>query len=150
MLDIPVFHDDQHGTAIITGAALPTRLRSRKNRIAEIRVVVCGAGAAAIACAEFYVTMGVARKNIRLVDRTGVVARRPAENMNPYKARFALATEPAPFSDAVRDRMSSLASRARTCSPRHAFHMRNGPVVSPAQPPIPRSATSLRGRPAAT
>ena len=103
MLDIPVFHDDQHGTAIITGAALLNALEISGKRIGEIRVVVCGAGAAAIACAEFYVTMGAARENIRLVDRTGVVHEGRRENMNPYKARFALATDARTLSDAVRD-----------------------------------------------
>src|SRR5512136_1016885 len=69
-LDIPVFHDDQHGTAIITGAALLNALGITGRAIGTARIVVSGAGAAAIACAEFYVLMGAARGNIRLVDTT--------------------------------------------------------------------------------
>jgi malate dehydrogenase (oxaloacetate-decarboxylating)(NADP+) len=103
MLDIPVFHDDQHGTAIITGAALLNALEITGKRVDEITVVVSGAGAAAIACAEFYVTMGAARGNIRLVDRTGVIHRSRRENMNPYKERFALETDERSLADAVRD-----------------------------------------------
>src|SRR3990172_190265 len=81
ILQIPVFHDDQHGTAIITGAALLNALEMSGKRIGDVKVVVCGAGAAAIACSEFYVTMGAARRNIRMVDTKGVVYRGRRENM---------------------------------------------------------------------
>ncbi len=101
-LDIPVFHDDQHGTAIITGAALLNALEISGKKIGDIKVVVSGAGAAAIACAEFYVTMGAERKNIRLVDTKGVVYAGRQENMNPYKERFAAATDERTLADAVR------------------------------------------------
>ena len=102
MLDIPVFHDDQHGTAIITGAALLNALELTGREIAGIKVVVCGAGAAAIACAEFYVTMGVSRDGIRLVDTKGVVYSGRRDNMNPYKQRFAVSTEERTLADAVK------------------------------------------------
>jgi malate dehydrogenase (oxaloacetate-decarboxylating)(NADP+) len=102
MLDIPVFHDDQHGTAIITGAALLNALEITGKRIGDLRVIVSGAGAAAIACAEFYVTMGAKRENILLVDRTGVVYRGRRENMNRYKERFAAETGARTLADAVR------------------------------------------------
>src|SRR5438552_14388775 len=72
-MKIPVFHDDQHGTAIISGAALLNALEVVGKDIAKIRVVVCGAGAAGIACAEHYVRLGVKRANITLVDVFGVV-----------------------------------------------------------------------------
>jgi malate dehydrogenase (oxaloacetate-decarboxylating)(NADP+) len=101
MLDIPVFHDDQHGTAIITGAALLNALEITGKRIGEIKVVVCGAGAAALACSEFYVTMGARRQNMRLVDTKGVVYAGRQENMNPYKERFAAATSERSLADAV-------------------------------------------------
>jgi malate dehydrogenase (oxaloacetate-decarboxylating)(NADP+) len=101
-LDIPVFHDDQHGTAIITGAALLNALEIAGKRIGDIKVVVSGAGAAAIACAEFYVTMGARRENIRMVDRTGVVYRGRAANMNPYKERLAADTDERSLADAAR------------------------------------------------
>jgi malate dehydrogenase (oxaloacetate-decarboxylating)(NADP+) len=101
-LDIPVFHDDQHGTAIITGAALLNALEISGKSIADLKVVVSGAGAAAIACAEFYVSMGASRKNIRLVDTTGVIFRGRTANMNPFKDRFAADTEERTLADAVR------------------------------------------------
>jgi malate dehydrogenase (oxaloacetate-decarboxylating)(NADP+) len=102
MLDIPVFHDDQHGTAIITGAALLNALEVSGRSIGNVKVVVCGAGAAALACAEFYVTMGVRRESVRLVDTKGVVYAGRRENMNPYKERFAAATDERTLADAVR------------------------------------------------
>jgi malate dehydrogenase (oxaloacetate-decarboxylating)(NADP+) len=102
MLDIPVFHDDQHGTAIITGAALLNAMEITGKKISDIKVVVCGAGAAAIACSEFYVTMGARRQNMRLVDTTGVVYAGRKENINPYKERFAAETGERSLADAVK------------------------------------------------
>jgi malate dehydrogenase (oxaloacetate-decarboxylating)(NADP+) len=101
-LDIPVFHDDQHGTAIITGAALLNALEITGRSIGGVKIVVSGAGAAAIACAEFYVAMGAERAGIRMVDTKGVVYAGRRENMNPYKERFAAATAERTLADAVR------------------------------------------------
>jgi len=89
VMDIPVFHDDQHGTAIISGAALLNALELTGKDIGEVRMAVSGAGAAAIACCEFFVTLGMRRENIVLVDTRGVVYRGRTEGMNAYKARFA-------------------------------------------------------------
>jgi malate dehydrogenase (oxaloacetate-decarboxylating)(NADP+) len=88
-MDIPVFHDDQHGTAIISGAALLNALELTGKDIGTVRMVVNGAGAAAIACCEFFVSLGMRRENIILADTRGVVYRGRTEGMNPYKARFA-------------------------------------------------------------
>ena len=89
-LHIPVFHDDQHGTAIISGAALLNAAEVVGKELASLKVVFSGAGAAAIATAEHYVRLGVARENIVLCDRKGVIrADRAATDMDPYKARFA-------------------------------------------------------------
>jgi malate dehydrogenase (oxaloacetate-decarboxylating)(NADP+) len=88
-MDIPVFHDDQHGTAIISGAALLNALELAGKDIGEVRMAVNGAGAAAIACCEFFVSLGMRRENIVLADTRGVVYRGRTEGMNPYKARFA-------------------------------------------------------------
>jgi malate dehydrogenase (oxaloacetate-decarboxylating)(NADP+) len=101
-LDIPVFHDDQHGTAIITGAAILNALEISGKRIDQVKVVVSGAGAAALACAEFYVSLGAQRGNIRLVDTKGVVYAGRGTNMNPYKERFAARTQERTLADAVR------------------------------------------------
>src|SRR5689334_4000833 len=89
-LHIPVFHDDQHGTAIISGAALLNAAEVVGKELSALKVVFSGAGAAAIATAEHYVRLGVARENIILCDRKGVIrADRAAKDMDPYKARFA-------------------------------------------------------------
>lgn len=92
-LDIPVFHDDQHGTAIITGAAMLNALEITGKDIATLKVVIIGAGAAGIASAEFYVTLGVQRENITLVDIHGVVYSGRTVEMDPYKEKFAHVTE---------------------------------------------------------
>ncbi len=88
-MDIPVFHDDQHGTAIISGAALLNALELTGKDIAGVRMAVSGAGAAAIACCEFFVHLGMRRENIALADTKGVVYCGRTEGMNTYKARFA-------------------------------------------------------------
>ncbi len=91
-MKIPVFHDDQHGTAIISGAALLNALEITGKRIEQIKVVINGAGAAGIACAEHYVRLGVKRENVTLVDTKGVIYKGRKEGMNPYKERFARET----------------------------------------------------------
>jgi malate dehydrogenase (oxaloacetate-decarboxylating)(NADP+) len=88
-MNIPVFHDDQHGTAIISGAALVNALELVGKKIDEVKVVVNGAGASGVACAEHYICMGVKRENITMVDTKGVVYKGRREGMNPYKERFA-------------------------------------------------------------
>jgi malate dehydrogenase (oxaloacetate-decarboxylating)(NADP+) len=101
-MKIPVFHDDQHGTAIISGAALLNALELVGKRIDQVKVVFNGAGASGIACAEHYVNLGVRRENIVLVDTKGVVYAGRTEGMNPYKARFAVETKMRTLADAVR------------------------------------------------
>jgi malate dehydrogenase (oxaloacetate-decarboxylating)(NADP+) len=100
-LDIPVFHDDQHGTAIISAAALINALQIVGKRLDAIKVVVSGAGAAAIATAEFYVSLGVRRENITLTDLYGVVYSGRAEDMNPYKEAFTGGKSPGKLIDVI-------------------------------------------------
>ncbi len=100
-MKIPVFHDDQHGTAIITGAALLNALELVGKDIHEIKVVFNGAGAAGIACAEHYLHLGVERGNITLVDTRGVIYEGRVDGMNPYKARFARRTKQRTLAEAV-------------------------------------------------
>lgn len=100
-MDIPVFHDDQHGTAIISAAALLNALHLADKRIEDVRVVFAGAGAAGIACAEIFVRMGVRRDNVLLVDTVGVVYTGRTEKMNDYKARFAADTPLRSLADAL-------------------------------------------------
>ena len=91
-LDIPVMHDDQHGTAIISGAALLNGLEVVEKDIGSVKVVVSGAGASAISCAHHYIRLGVKPGNIILVDSTGILtkSREEAGELNQYKAHFAL------------------------------------------------------------
>ena len=91
-LGIPVFHDDQHGTAIISGAALLNALLVVKKDIGEVRIVFAGAGAAAIATAEHYVRLGVQRENIAMCDHKGVIYQGRAE-LDEFKQRFAIQTK---------------------------------------------------------
>ncbi|HEV2017253.1 MAG TPA: NADP-dependent malic enzyme [Gemmatimonadaceae bacterium] len=98
---IPIFHDDQHGTAIISGAALLNALEIVGKKIERVRVVFSGAGAAAISTAEHYVRLGVPRENILLTDRQGVIYDgRPGE-LDPYKAKFANKTKARTIADAL-------------------------------------------------
>ena len=93
MLDIPVFHDDQHGTAIISSAGLANALEIVGKKHEEIRIVISGAGASAISCAELAIRWGVKRENIMLVDTKGVVYKGRKEGMNKYKEMLAVADQ---------------------------------------------------------
>ena len=90
-LDIPVMHDDQHGTAIISGAALLNGLEIVGKKIENVKVVVSGAGASAISCAKHYVKLGVSKDNIMLIDSTGILTKNRMEKgeLNKYKIEFA-------------------------------------------------------------
>ncbi len=103
MLDIPVFHDDQHGTAIITGAALLNGLEIVKKRIEDIRLVVAGAGAAALSTVKFYVGLGVQQENIIMCDEFGVIYAGREKAMDPYKAKFAAHTKLRTLAEAMKD-----------------------------------------------
>ena len=89
---IPVFHDDQHGTAIVVSAAIYNGLRVVGKDIAEIRLVTAGAGAAALACLNLLLTLGLRRENVIVTDIAGVVYQGRVEEMDPYKARYAADT----------------------------------------------------------
>jgi len=100
-LDIPVFHDDQHGTAIISGAALINAGQLTDRQLSEMRVVVNGAGAAGIACARLYRDLGVPARNITLCDSRGVVYEGRTEGMNPYKEEWAWPSDHRTLADAL-------------------------------------------------
>ena len=101
-MNIPVFHDDQHGTAIISAAALVNALDITGKRIGDVRLVVNGAGAAAIACTNLYVSLGVRIENVLMCDSKGVIYEGRAAGMNPYKQRYARPTDARTLADAVR------------------------------------------------
>ncbi len=99
-LSIPVFHDDQHGTAIISGAALLNALLLVKKEISEVKVVFAGAGAAAIATAEHYVRLGVQREHIVMCDHKGVIYK-GREGLDEFKQRFAIETKARTLAEAL-------------------------------------------------
>jgi malate dehydrogenase (oxaloacetate-decarboxylating)(NADP+) len=101
-LDIPVFHDDQHGTAIISGAALVNALNITGKKVDEVRIVFSGAGASGIGCARFYCELGVPVENILMCDSHGVIHEGRSAAINPYKAQFARKTPARTLADAMR------------------------------------------------
>ena len=100
ILDIPVFHDDQHGTAIITTAALINALDITKKKIEEVKIVVNGAGASAMACTNLFQKKGVPQKNITMVDRKGVIYK-GRDKLNQWKSAHAIDTEHRTLLDAI-------------------------------------------------
>src|SRR5438046_3045717 len=100
-MHIPVFHDDQHGTAIISGAALLNALEIVGKAIEDVIVVFSGAGAAAISTAEHYVRLGVRREHILMCDRQGVIYNGRTGDMDLYKARFQTKTKARTIADAL-------------------------------------------------
>jgi malate dehydrogenase (oxaloacetate-decarboxylating)(NADP+) len=101
-MKIPVFHDDQHGTAIIAGAALLNAVALQGKRVDEIDVVFNGAGASAISCAEHLIRLGVKRERITMCDSTGVIYKGRTKGMNSYKERFAINTDARTLEEAFR------------------------------------------------
>ena len=100
-MNIPVFHDDQHGTAIISGAAFLNALELTGKRISDLKAVYNGAGAAGVACAQLMIGLGVKAENTIMCDSKGVIYKGRVEGMNPYKARFALDTKKRTLAEAM-------------------------------------------------
>ena len=137
-LNIPVFHDDQHGTAIISAAAFLNALELAGKRIEEVKVVFAGAGAAAMACAKLYITYGVKPENMIMVDRSGVLYEGRTENMNPYKERFARKTKLRTLAEALNgaDAFIGVAS-ARLVTGEMLKTMARDPIVFAMANPVP-------------
>ncbi len=102
-MKIPVFHDDQHGTAIVSAAAVYNGLRVVEKNIEDIKLVVTGAGAASIACVDLLISMGLKREHVRMIDRNGVIYKGREAGMNPWKQSFAVETEDRTLDDAIVD-----------------------------------------------
>jgi malate dehydrogenase (oxaloacetate-decarboxylating)(NADP+) len=138
--DIPVMHDDQHGTAIISAAALLNAVELQEKSLDTIKVVVIGAGASAIACSNHYVAIGVTRENISMVDSKGIVtkARLEAGELNEYKAPFAHDREAGDLADALRgaDVMLGL-SRGGLVSKEMIATMADKPIIFALANPTP-------------
>jgi malate dehydrogenase (oxaloacetate-decarboxylating)(NADP+) len=101
-MKIPVFHDDQHGTAIISGAALINACDITKRDLKKIKMVINGAGAAAVACGRLFVSLGVKLENMIMCDSQGVIYKGRKEGMNPFKAEFANDTKARSLADAMK------------------------------------------------
>lgn len=144
MLDIPVFHDDQHGTAIISSAGLANALEVVGKKHEEIRIVISGAGAAAISCAELAIRWGVKRENIMLCDSKGVVYKGRQVGMNKYKERFLVDTDARTLADALRgaDVFYGL-SVANVLTPEMIKTMASDPIVFAMANPDPEISPEL-------
>jgi len=138
-MNIPVFHDDQHGTAIISGAALLNGAELQGKKLGDLKIVVSGAGASAIACANFYVSLGVRVENITMVDSVGVIYAGRKEGMNPYKATFARKDDGARTrQDAIRGADVFLGlSKAGMCTSEMLKTMAKNPMVFALANPDP-------------
>jgi len=102
LMDIPVFHDDQHGTAIIVAAGLINAAHLTGRKLSDVKVVVLGAGAAGIACLELIKRMGIKHENALLVDKTGVIYEGRTEGMNQWKSAHAVKTDKRTLADAMK------------------------------------------------
>jgi malate dehydrogenase (oxaloacetate-decarboxylating)(NADP+) len=144
MLDIPVFHDDQHGTAIISSAGLANGLEIVGKKHEDIRIVISGAGAAAISCAELAIRWGVKRENIMLCDSKGVVYKGRTVGMNKYKERFLVDTDARTLADALRgaDVFYGL-SIANVLTPEMIKTMAQDPIVFAMANPDPEIKPEL-------
>ena len=140
---IPVFHDDQHGTAIVTAAGLINALEIQGKRIEDVIITCLGAGSAAIACMRLLLTMGVRRKNIFMLDRRGVIYE-GREGINPYKQEFANHTDKRSLTDAISgaDVFIGL-SGADLLTPAMLLSMADRPVVFACSNPDPEIKPEL-------
>jgi malate dehydrogenase (oxaloacetate-decarboxylating)(NADP+) len=141
--DVPVFHDDQHGTAIVTAAGLMNALDVQQKALADARIVCLGAGAAAIACMRLLVSMGARRENIFMLDRRGVISK-GRDGVNVYKAEFANDTDLHSLADACQgaDVFIGL-SGADLLTPDMLLSMAPRPVVFACSNPDPEIRPEL-------
>ena len=136
-LDIPLMHDDQHGTAIISAAALLNALELADKKIENVKVVVNGAGAAAIACTKLYIAFGLCPKNILMCDSKGVINKKRT-NLTPEKIDFAIDTDLDSLEDAVKgaDVFIGL-SKGNVMTPEMLLSMKENPIVFGLANPTP-------------
>ena len=137
-LSIPVMHDDQHGTAIISAAALLNALEIQKKKIDKIKLVVIGAGAAAISCSKLYVSMGARLENIVMIDREGVIRADRKNHMDETKRHFATKRNLHTLEDAMKDADAVIGlSSANTLTPAMLKSMAKNPIVFAMANPDP-------------
>jgi malate dehydrogenase (oxaloacetate-decarboxylating)(NADP+) len=149
-MNIPVFHDDQHGTAIISAAALINALHLVNKKLEDIRIVVNGAGASAIACANLAISLGVKQENLMMCDTKGVIYKGRTEGMNKYKERFAVDTPFRSLEEAAEgaDVMYGLSSKG-AFTPEMVRKMAANPIIfamaNPDPEITPEEAHAVRG-----
>lgn len=146
-LDIPVFHDDQHGTALIAGAALINAAEVAGKKMEDLHVVVNGAGAAAVACAEFAISLGVQRENLLMCDSKGVLHAEREDKLNIYKQRFVQKTKRRTLADAIRGADVFLGvSVGDVFTPDMLLDMAHNPIVLAMANPDPEISYPLATR----
>ncbi len=143
-MNIPVFHDDQHGTAIVVAAAIYNGLRVVNKDIGDVKLVASGAGAAALACLDLLVELGVKRENITVTDIAGVVYQGRTEEMDPYKARYAVDTDKRTLQDALPGADIFLGlSAAGVLKPEYLKEMADSPLIMALANPTPEIMPEL-------
>lgn len=142
-MNIPVMHDDQHGTAIISAAALLNACEIQKKRIDKVKIVINGAGAAAISCSRLYVSLGARKENMVMVDRSGVI-RADRENLDPIKAEFATTRNCNTLEEAMKDSDVFIGlSTSDVLTPAMLKTMSKNPIVFAMANPNPEIAYDL-------
>lgn len=137
-MGIPVFHDDQHGTAIISLAGVLNALLIVGKKIGDVRIAVNGAGAAGIACSEFYITAGARRENIIMCDSAGVIYRGRQKGMTPEKERFAVETGKRTLAEAMVGADIFLGLSVAECvTPAMVRSMASDPIIFAMANPVP-------------
>lgn len=142
-MNIPVMHDDQHGTAIISGAALLNALEIVNKKIEDIQLVVNGAGASAVSCTKFYMSLGVRKENIVMCDKEGPI-RADRANLDPIKAAFATQKDVYTLTEALEGADVFLGlSAGNIMTPEQILKMANNPIVFALANPDPEIAYDL-------
>lgn len=137
-MKIPVFHDDQHGTAVVTAAAVINGLQIVNKELKEARITVSGAGSAAIACLDLLVRMGLRKENILVIDRQGVIHHGRSQDLSPDKARYAAATNARTLADAIQGADIFLGlSSGNVLKPEMVLSMAEGPLILAMANPTP-------------
>ncbi|MEX0628140.1 MAG: NADP-dependent malic enzyme, partial [Cucumibacter sp.] len=143
-MKIPVFHDDQHGTAIIVAAAVLNGLELAKKKLSEVKIVTSGAGAAAIACLNLLVALGAQRKNIWVADREGIVATSRGNKMDRWRGAFAQDTKFKDLAEAMPGADIFLGlSAAGVLAPEMLAKMTKNPLVMALANPVPEIMPEL-------
>ena len=137
-MNIPVFHDDQHGTAVVTAAAVVNGLEIVNKQLKDVRITVSGAGSAALACLDLLVAMGLSKENILILDRTGVIYHGRSQSMDPFKLKYAANTSARTLHDAMKGADIFLGvSSGNILKPEMVKTMAERPIILALANPIP-------------